>query len=32
MAGGSCERKHQTGGTNERIVAEIGLSKRFRSF
>ena len=32
MAGSSCEREQETGSANERTVAEIGLSKRFRSF
>ena len=32
MAGSSCEGEQKTGGTSERTVAEIGLSKRFRSF
>ena len=28
----SCEREQKTGGANERTIAEIGLSKKFRSF
>ena len=32
MAGSSCKREQKTGSANERKVAEIGLSERFRSF